>query len=167
MPTHGLLKKVWDNKGHWALVIDVDEHGEHKINLWDKKFAGESSEEHPAICDVHDWEGKRVIYTAKAGKPKGDDPADCWPASIVEISLEETDVPSVRELVEEIELGAQFDGDKPPVMAPEKPSDPQKSPDPYNLDNALMRCVTASTEWAEAQKHLIESLRRNFPFGAK
>ena len=88
MPTHGTLTKVYDNKGHWGLVIDVDDHGEHKLNLWDKKFAGVDSKDNPAVCDVHDWEGKRVVYTAKKGTLKDDSTTKRWPATVEEIALE-------------------------------------------------------------------------------
>ena len=104
MAYSGLLKKVWDNAKNWSLVIVVDEHGERKFNLWDKKYAGEKSDEHEPICDVHNWEGCRVVFDATKGKPKGDGTDDCWPSTIDMIRLEaEMPEKSVREMVAEIE----------------------------------------------------------------
>ena len=92
MATHGVLKKVYDNKGHFGLVIDVDEHGEHKLNLWKWEYAGKPSDGHPEpICDVHDWEGQRIVYTATKGGLKvkdGPEDGERWPATIEEIELE-------------------------------------------------------------------------------
>jgi hypothetical protein len=103
MPTRGKLLKVWDNDKNWALVIDVDEHGEHKLNLWNKRFAGIDSKENPVVCDVHDFVGKRIVYTAKAGKPKEDGTDDRWPSTIEEIALEgEQPEKSIREMAEDI-----------------------------------------------------------------
>jgi len=92
MATHGLLKKVWDNEKNWGLVIDVDDHGEHKLNLWDWKYAGKPSEETPKpIADVHDFVGQRIIYTATKGNLKskdGPEDGERWPATVTEIELE-------------------------------------------------------------------------------
>ena len=103
MPYSGLLKKVYDNAKHWGLVIDVDEHGERKFNLWDKKYAGLKSGEHDAICDVHNWEGVRVVFDATKGKPKQDGTDACWPSVVDAIWLEAEEVPHVRDIVAEIE----------------------------------------------------------------
>ena len=112
MPTLGTLKHVYNNttkdgKLSWGLVIDVDDHGEHKLTLWDKKYAGIDSENNPAVCDVHEFEGKRVVYTAKRGSLKvkgGPEDGERWQATVEEIALEEP-MPekSVREMVAEIE----------------------------------------------------------------
>ena len=92
MATHGLLKKVWDNEKNWGLIIDVDDHGEHKLNLWDWKYAGKPSEETPVpICDIHAFVGQRIIYTATKGNLKskdGPEDGERWPATVTEIALE-------------------------------------------------------------------------------
>jgi len=91
MATHGLLKKVWDNEKNWGLVIDVDEHGEHKLTLWDKKYAGVDSKDNPSICDCHSFVGKRIVYTATKGNLKskdGPEDGERWPATVTEIELE-------------------------------------------------------------------------------
>jgi len=91
MATHGLLKKVWDNEKNWGLVIDVDEHGEHKLTLWDKKYAGIKSNDNPAICDCHAFVGQRIVYTATKGALKdkdGPEDGERWGATVTEIELE-------------------------------------------------------------------------------
>jgi len=107
MATHGLLKHVYNNKGHLGLVIDIDEHGEHKLNLWKWEYAGKPSEAHPEpICDVHDWEGQRIVYTATKGRLKskdGPEDGERWTATIEEVELE---------------------------TSAEKPSEPQHPPEP-------------------------------------
>ena len=145
MPTHGLLKKVYDNAGHWGLIIDVDGHGEHRLNLWDKTFAGEKSDGHDAICDVHNWEGSRVIYTAKKGKPKGSDLDDCWPSTIEMIALEEmAPTKSVREMAAEM----SSEGQQPNQTSNEAevPADVGKD----DLARLTMSLINALGEWAQA-----------------
>jgi len=110
MPTYGTLTKVYDNKGHWGLVIDVDDHGEHKLNLWDKKFAGVDSKDNPAICDVHEWEGQRVVYTAKKGSLKDDSTTKRWPATVEEIALETpSDTPPPPLAADPVETPSEHD----------------------------------------------------------
>ena len=91
MATHGILKKVWDNEKNWGLVIDVDDHGEHKLTLWDKKYAGIKSNDNPAICDCHAFVGQRIVYTATKGALKdkdGSEDGERWGATVTEIELE-------------------------------------------------------------------------------
>ena len=104
MAYRGKLKKVWDNAKGWSLVIEVDDHGERKFTLWDKKYAGQASGEHEAICDVHNWEGSRVVFDVTKGKPKQDGTDACWPSVVDSIQLEgEQPEKSVREMAKEIE----------------------------------------------------------------
>ena len=104
MPYSGLLKKVYDNAKHWGLVIDVDEHGERKFNLWNKRYAGIKPDDGSEIeCDVHNWEGMRVVFDATKGKPKQDGTDACWPSVVDAIWLEAEEVPHVRDIVAEIE----------------------------------------------------------------
>ena len=105
MPHSGMLRKVYDNAKNWALIVDVDEYGERKFNLWNKRYAGIKPDDGSEIeCDVHNWEGCRVVFDATKGKPKGDGTDDCWPSTIDMIRLEaEMPTQSVREMVAEIE----------------------------------------------------------------
>ena len=145
MPYSGLLKKVYDNAKNWGLVIEVDEHGERKFNLWDKKYAGEKSEGHEAICDVHNWEGMRVVFEATKGKPKKDGTDDCWPSTIDSIWLEGSPPDkSVREMVEEIEREA-------PDSMPESAQEPAVD-ESDRLDRLTMNMLNAIGEWAQAMK---------------
>jgi len=91
MATRGILRKVWDNEKNWGLVIDVDDHGEHKLTLWDKKYAGVDSENSKSICDCHAFVGKRIVYTATKGALKdkeGPEDGERWGATVTEIELE-------------------------------------------------------------------------------
>jgi len=159
MPTHGLLKKVYDNAGHWGLIIDVDDHGEHRMNLWDKTFAGEKSEDHEAVCDVHNWEGMRVVYTAKKGKPKGSDLNDCWPATIEMIALEEMQpTKTVREMAEEITAEELA---KPPLVVPPDETDqvPVKEPSDA-LRTLTMAAINTEMKAHEARVALLLEVER-------
>ena len=108
MATHGLLKKVWDNKGHFGLVIDVDEHGEHKLTLWDKKYAGVDSKDNPSICDCHAFVGKRIVYTATKGALKdkdGPEDGERWGATVTEVAPEKpSDTQQPPEDVEPVQV---------------------------------------------------------------
>jgi len=139
MPTHGLLKKVWDNKGHWGLVINVDDHGEHKLNLWDKKYAGIDSENNPAICDVHTMEGQRVVYTAKKGKLKDDSTTERWPATIEEIGLE---TPTEKPLDEQ---------------KPAQPPEPVEAPNEDELRRLTLAAIDAEVKAHETRIALINA----------
>ena len=108
MATHGLLKKVWDNEKNWGLVIDVDEHGEHKLTLWDKKYAGVDSKDNPSICDCHAFVGKRIVYTATKGALKdkdGSEDGERWGATVTEIAPEKpSDTQQPPEDVEPVQV---------------------------------------------------------------
>jgi len=108
MATHGLLKKVWDNEKNWGLVIDVDDHGEHKLTLWDKKYAGVDSENSKSICDCHSFVGKRIVYTATKGALKdkdGSEDGERWGATVTEIAPEKpSDTQQPPEDVEPVQV---------------------------------------------------------------
>ena len=165
MAYSGLLKKVWDNAKNWSLVIVVDEHGERKFNLWDKKYAGEKSDEHEPICDVHNWEGCRVVFDATKGKPKQDGADDCWPSTIDMIRLEgEMPTKSVREMAAEIEEAehiAKLQAEVAAIEA-EMSSEGQQSTQATNeaevladggkadLTRLTMKLINTFGEWATA-----------------
>ena len=156
MPYSGLLKKVYDNAKNWGLVIEVDEHGERKFNLWDKKYAGEKSDEHEAICDVHNWEGVRVVFEATKGKPKADDPNDCWPSTIDSIWLEGAPPEkSVREMVEEIEREAP-QIDSTPESTQEHAGDESDA-----LRLATMAAISAEVAAHEARVEMLKEVERH------
>ena len=104
MSFNGTLKRVADQGGKWGVLIDTDEKGETWFTLWDKKFAGQDSAEHKAVCDVHDWKGKRVTFEAERGKLKdkdGPDDGERWNSNITEITLESASE-LAADLVEEV-----------------------------------------------------------------
>ena len=72
----GTLKRISDQDNKWGALIDTDEKGETWFTIFDKKLAGQDSEEHAAICDAHDFAGKRVVFDAKIGNLKKDEPQD-------------------------------------------------------------------------------------------
>jgi len=108
MATHGTLRKVWDNEKNWGLVIDVDEHGEHKLTLWDKKYAGVDSKDNPSICDCHAFVGQRIVYTATKGALKdkdGPEDGERWGATVTEIAPEKpSDTQQPPEDVEPVQV---------------------------------------------------------------
>ena len=75
MSFNGKLIRVADQNGKWGVLIDTEEKGETWLTIWDKKFAGQDSEEHKAVCDCHDFVGERVTFEATRGnlKDKGGD----------------------------------------------------------------------------------------------
>jgi len=102
----GAITKVYDNetskgKTYWSVVIDTDDKGEVKFNLWDAAYAGGTED---SLCDVHEMIGERVVFTAKAGKIKDEATGEHWPSTIESICAEEP-MPdkSVRELAQELE----------------------------------------------------------------
>lgn len=153
MPYSGLLKKVYDNTKHWGLVIEVDEHGERKFNLWDKKYAGLASGEHEAICDVHGWEGVRVVFEVTKGKPKNDGTDDHWPSVIDSIRLED-DLPhkTVREMAEEIEAAEK------PLDATQSKPEEETDPTPTESDEAILTRLQLNV--INAQASLYGEVRR-------
>jgi len=91
MAFNGKLLRVADQDNKWGILIDTDEKGETWFTIWDKKFAGQDSAEHKAICDVHDWKGERVTFEASRGKLKdleGPEDGERWNSNITEIELE-------------------------------------------------------------------------------
>ena len=113
MPFNGKLIRVADQNGKWGVLIDTEEKGETWLTIWDKKFAGQDSAEHKAVCDVHDFVGERVTFEATRGNLKdkgGDEEGERWNATITAIALETS-----SELAGEV--------------APEKPSEPQQQPE--------------------------------------
>jgi len=91
MSSNGKLLRVADQDNKWGVLIDTDEKGETWFTIWDKKFAGQDSAEHKAVCDVHDWKGKRVVFDAERGKLKdkdGPEDGERWNSNITEIELE-------------------------------------------------------------------------------
>lgn len=129
-------------KPRWYLDIDTDEKGSVVFQMWDKTYAGLASKEHEALCDVNEWVGKRVVFQAKKGSPKSNDPQDLWPPTIHLISLEEEQpTQSVREMAAEIEA--------------EKPSDEQKSTDAPDLNQVLMDWIAATSRLAEVIQQMI------------
>ena len=159
MAYSGLLKKVWDNAKNWSLVIEVDDYGERKFNLWDKKYAGEKSDEHEPICDVHNWEGMRVVFDATKGKPKGDGTDDCWPSTIDMIRLEgEPPTKSVREMAEEITAETLAE---PPLIEQTQFSDqvPVKEPSD-NLRALTMAAIDADLKAHEARAAMLLEVER-------
>ena len=107
----GTLKKVFDNetkarRKFWAVIIETDEHGEIKFNLWDTVYAGIPNDNGDLICDVHEMEGCRVVVDARPGslKDKNNPEGDRWPSTIEAIMLEGAgEHTPVREMVEEME----------------------------------------------------------------
>ena len=86
----GTLKRISDQDNKWGVLIDTDEKGETWFTIFDKKLAGQDSEEHSAICDAHDFTGKRVVFDAKIGNLKKDEPegGERWNSTITAIELE-------------------------------------------------------------------------------
>ena len=107
MPHTGTLVRVVDKSKGWSLLIDTDEKGDTWFTIWDRKLAGEASEEHEAECDVHKMVGERVTFEAKIGKLKdkdGPDDGERWNSEITAIALEDSGPDkSVREMAEEFE----------------------------------------------------------------
>jgi len=169
MAYRGKLKKVWDNAKGWSLVIEVDDHGERKFTLWDKKYAGQASGEHEAICDVHNWEGSRVVFDVTKGKPKQDGTDACWPSVVDSIQLEgEQPEKSVREMAKEIEEAIEEAGRVATLQAEvaaieaEMSSEGQQSTQATNeaevladggkadLTRLTMKLINTFGEWATA-----------------
>jgi len=70
MAFNGKLIRVADQNGKWGVLIDTEEKGETWLTIWDRKFAGQDSAEHKAVCDCHDFVGERVVSRQRAGISK-------------------------------------------------------------------------------------------------
>jgi len=102
---HGMIGKVFENetksgKPYLSAVIEVDDHGEGKFNVWDTDL----------FDPVRELEGARVIFERRLGKEKDD--GTRFPATITLIQAEEHEpTPHVKDLVEEIEAEAELEAD--------------------------------------------------------
>jgi len=85
-------------------VIDTDEKGEVKFNLYDTVYAGLPGADGAALCDVHDMIDERVVFTVELGKLKDEESGERWPSNITMVALEQP-MPdkSVREMAQELE----------------------------------------------------------------
>jgi len=135
---NGLLKKIYDNDTNWTLLIQPDDTTSAQFyTVWDKKFVGQDSKEHPAVCDVHAWIGKRVTFETTPGKlkdPDGAEDGERWNATITAIELE----------------GAEKSSDTPPVGLDAKPVETSVEPPGDHLALLTMKMLNAIGEWATA-----------------
>ena len=154
----GTLRKVYDNatksgKQNWSVIIDTDQKGEVKFNLWKWEYAGKPSEANPEpIADVHTMEGKRVVFDATPGKVKDEATGDRWPSTIDMIRLEEP-MPekSIREMMEEIDSEEPAEIDSKPSqtdLIPEAVEEPTKTAN-APLSRLTMNMLNAIGAWAQ------------------
>ena len=163
----GVLTKVFDNttesgKLHWAMFINLDEGGAVKVQLWDKKYAGIDSENNPAVCDIHDLQGKRVVVEAKKGNPKADDPDDCWPATAESICLEEAPPEkSVREMAEEFDSQPPATPDSPQIDSTPESTQEHAGDESDALRLATMAAISAEVAAHEARVEMLKEVERH------
>jgi len=102
------VKKVWDNSGrkgpYWAVLIETEERGPVKFNLFDGAFAGKPSKDHDGpTCDVHDLIDQRVVFGAELGaEKKGEDgqpTGERWPSTLTLVMPEADRVAAPEPLV--------------------------------------------------------------------
>ena len=163
MAFNGKLIRVADQNGKWGVLIDTEEKGETWLTIWDRKFAGQDSAEHKAVCDCHDFVGERVVFEATRGNLKdkgGDEEGERWNATITAIALESvSELPNWTEGIEpptppEIEREA-------PVV--DSPSNPEQVVAKYNterLSRLALEAVQADLRAHEARAAWLDEVTR-------
>ena len=156
MAFNGKLIRVADQNGKWGVLIDTEEKGETWLTIWDRKFAGQDSAEHKAVCDVHDLVGERVVFEAKRGNLKdkgGDEEGERWNATITAIALE-TSNELTDEVAPEIEREASV---------VDSPSNPEQVVAKYNterLSRLALEAVKADLRAHEARAAWLAEVTR-------
>jgi len=164
MAYNGKLISVSDKANKWGVLIDTDDKGKVWFDVWDKKLAGESSAEHEAVCDIHDWKGQRVRFEATRGKlrdPDGPEDGERWNATITDIALEEGGPEKpITEMVED-ELVAEA---KREVSQPEpsgEQAEEHAEPESDDLTRLQMELMNVQAKWfSEVRRQLNDCIAR-------
>lgn len=164
----GTLTHVYDNetktgKPNWALMIDTEEKGPTKFQLWSKRYAGMKNEAgEDADCDVHEMIDMAVVFNVKRGnlKDKNDPNGERWPSIIESICLDEPMEKSVLEMMEEAENAAEKPLNGPQSkLAPEPDQEPVKLPID-RLRRATMDAIGTETKAHEARVAMLLEVER-------